>query len=70
MLGLSSQKWTRKLQESVKNLHHHDLEVLGIEVVETTRGEIIEFSLDRVANTVGKPASYYCRSWERSEKRN
>ena len=55
MLGLSSQKWTRKLQESVKNLHHHDLEVLGIEVVETTRGEIIEFSLDQLANTVGKP---------------
>ncbi|MDJ0591763.1 MAG: hypothetical protein QNJ72_17490 [Pleurocapsa sp. MO_226.B13] len=55
VLGLSAQKWAEKLQTSVKNLHHHDLEVLAIEVVETIRGEIIESLIDRLAMTVGKP---------------
>ena len=55
MLGLSLKKWYEKLQDSVKTLNHHDLKVLGIEVLETTRGEMIELSLARVANTVGKP---------------
>ena len=48
-------KWSEKLQDSVTSLNHHDLKVLGIEVLETTRGEMIEFSLARVANTVVKP---------------
>ena len=52
---MSAQKWAEKLQAPVKNLHHHDLEVLAIEVVETIRGEIIESLIERLAMTVGKP---------------
>ncbi len=52
---MSHQKWSEKLQSDRKNLQHHDLEVLAIEVVETTRGEIIKFLINQLANTVGKP---------------
>ncbi len=55
ILGLSYQKWCSKLQENGKNLQHHDLEVLGLEVVETTKGEILESLINNLANTVGKP---------------
>ncbi len=55
ILGLSHQKWAEKLQSDQKNLQHHDLEVLAIEVVETTKGEIISSKINQLANTVGKP---------------
>ena len=52
ILGISQQKWWSKLQDKGKTLEHHDLEVLAIEVLETTRGEIIEFLINKLANTV------------------
>ncbi len=55
ILGLSYQKWLSKLQGDGENLQHHDLEVLGLEVVETTKGEILESLINNLANTVGKP---------------
>ena len=36
-------------------LQHHDLEVLGIEVLDTTKGEIIESLINHLAKIVGKP---------------
>ena len=52
---MSYQKWAEKLQYKEKNLQHYDLEVLAIEVVETTKGEVIEFLINNLAKTVGKP---------------
>ncbi len=36
-------------------MEHHDLDVLAIEIVETTKGEILESRIKNLANTVGKP---------------
>ena len=55
VLGLSHQKWLEKIQSESKNLRHQDLEVLAIEVVDTTKGEIIESKINNLANVVGKP---------------
>ncbi len=55
ILGLSYQQWTEKLKSNRKTLQHHDLDVLAIEIVETTKGEIIESLINNLANTVGKP---------------
>ncbi len=54
-MGLSHQKWLEKLQSDCQNLNHHDLEVLTIEVVDTTKGEIIYSKINNLANIVGKP---------------
>ena len=55
VLGLTYQKWLEKIQAEVKNLRHQDLEVLAIEVLDTTKGEIIESKINNLAKTVGKP---------------
>ena len=52
---MSYQKWSEKLKSDRKNLQHHDLEVLALEVLDTTKGEIIESRINNLANTVGKP---------------
>ncbi|MDJ0649202.1 MAG: hypothetical protein QNJ60_10900 [Xenococcaceae cyanobacterium MO_188.B19] len=44
ILGLSYQKWSEKLKSDRKNLQHHDLEVLALEVL-----------INNLAKTVGKP---------------
>ncbi len=41
ILGISYQKWFQKLQENRSNLQHHDLEILALEIVDSTRGEIV-----------------------------
>ncbi len=55
VLGLTYQKWLEKIQAEVKNLRHQDLEVLAIEVLDTTKGEIIESKINNLAQTIGKP---------------
>ena len=55
VLGISYQKWFRKLQENSRNLRHQDLEVLALEIVHSTTGEILESKLNNLANAVGKP---------------
>ena len=55
VLGLSYQKWSEKLKSDRTNLQHHDLEVLALEVLDTTKGEIIESRINNLANNVGKP---------------
>ena len=52
---MSYQKWSEKLKSDRKNLQHHDLEVLALEVLDTTKGEIIESRINNLAKTVGKP---------------
>ncbi len=46
VLGLSYQKWSEKLKSDRTNLQHHDLEVLALEVLESTKGEIIESKIN------------------------
>ena len=55
ILGLSYEKWWGKIRGNEKNLEHQDLEVLGLEVVDKTQGQIIESLIDNLANKVGKP---------------
>ena len=55
VLGLSYQKWSEKLKSDRTNLQHHDLEVLALEVLDTTKGEIIESRINNLAKNVGKP---------------
>ena len=55
ILGLSYQKWSEKLKSDRKNLQHHDLEVLALEVLDSTKGEILEVLINNLAKTVGKP---------------
>lgn len=52
---MSYQKWSEKLKSDRKNLQHHDLEVLALEVLDSTKGELLEFLIDKLAKTVGKP---------------
>ncbi len=52
---MSYQKWSEKLKSDRKNLQHHDLEVLALEVLDSTKGEIIEFLINNLAKIVGKP---------------
>ena len=52
---MTYQKWSEKLKSDKKNLQHHDLEVLAIEVLDTTKGEIIESRINNLTKTVGKP---------------
>ncbi len=52
---MTYQKWSQKLKSDRKNLQHHDLEVLALEVLDTTQGETIEFLINNLAKTVGKP---------------
>ncbi len=55
VLGLSYQKWSEKLKSDRKNLQHHDLEVLALEVLDSTKGELLEVLINNLAKTVGKP---------------
>ena len=52
---MSYQKWSEKLKSDKKNLQHHDLEVLALEVLDSTKGEIIESKINNLAKNVGKP---------------
>ncbi len=52
---MSYQKWSEKLKSDRKNLQHHDLEVLALEVLDSTKGEILEVLINNLAKTVGKP---------------
>ncbi|MGK7877772.1 MAG: hypothetical protein AB4426_32045, partial [Xenococcaceae cyanobacterium] len=55
VLGISYQKWLQKLQDNSRNLQHHDLEVLALEIVDSTTGKILESKLNNLANAVGQP---------------
>ncbi|MDJ0681545.1 MAG: hypothetical protein QNJ18_16985 [Xenococcaceae cyanobacterium MO_167.B52] len=52
---MSYQKWSEKLKSDKKNLQHRDLEVLALEVLDSTKGEIIESKINNLAKNVGKP---------------
>ena len=52
---MSYQKWSEKLKSDRTNLQHHDLEVLALEVLDSTKGELLEFLINNLAKTVGKP---------------
>ena len=45
---MSYQKWSEKLKSDKKNLQHDDLEVLALEVLDSTKGEIIESKINNL----------------------
>ena len=55
ILGLSYQQWLETLQDNDKNLQHHDLQVLALEVLDSTKGEILASKIEHLASTVGQP---------------
>ncbi len=55
ILGISSELITEKIQKSNGCLSHKDVEVLTIEIMESTKGEIVESVLEKVGKKVGIP---------------
>ncbi len=55
ILGITGEVVQEKLQESNGCLGHKDVEVLGIEIMKSTKGEKIELVLDKIGKKVGIP---------------
>ena len=55
ILGISYQKWLQKLQEPVKNIQAHDVEVLALEVLESTKGTILASIINNLTSNIGQP---------------
>ena len=55
ILGISYQKWLQKLQDNVKNLQFHDVQVLALEVLEQTKGTILASIINNLTSTIGQP---------------
>ncbi len=55
ILGISSELITEKIQKSNGCLEHKDVEVLAIEIMKSTKGELVESVLEKVSKKVGIP---------------
>lgn len=55
VLGISQQYLVEKVLPKGRGLSHEDVEVLGLEIMERTKGEIIKQKLDEIAERVGVP---------------
>ena len=55
VLGISSERIREKIQESNGCLSHKDVEVLGIEIMKSTKGEKVESVLKKIEEKVGTP---------------
>lgn len=55
VLGISSNVIREKIQKSTGCLSHKDVEVLGIEIMKSTKGELVESVLEKVSKKVGIP---------------
>lgn len=55
ILGISSDLIREKIQKGPGCLEHKDVEVLGIEIMKSTKGELIKSVLEKVSNQVGIP---------------
>ena len=55
VLGVSQQRLIEKIIPSERGLSHEDVELLGLEIMDSTTGEIIKQKLDEIALRVGKP---------------
>ena len=55
ILGITGEMVQKKLQESNGCLSHKEVEVLGIEIMKSTKGEKIELVLEKIGEKVGVP---------------
>jgi hypothetical protein len=55
VLGVSQQHFLENVIDKQKGLSHEDVEILGLEIMDSTKGEIIEEQLDKISERVGVP---------------
>jgi hypothetical protein len=55
VLGVSQQRLVEEILPSERGLSHQDVELLGLYIMDSTRGEIIKEKLDELTLQVGKP---------------
>ena len=55
VLGVSQQHLVEEIMPSHRGLSHQDVELLGLYIMDSTRGEIIKEKLDELTLRVGKP---------------
>jgi hypothetical protein len=55
ILGVSPKYFQKEVGDNSRCLSHKDVEVLGIEIMDSTTGEMIEKQLDKISERVGVP---------------
>ena len=55
ILGVTGERVQEKLEKTNGCLEHKDVEVLGIEIMKSTKGEKVELVLNRIGEKVGVP---------------
>ncbi len=55
VLGVSQQHFLTKVVSERRGLSHSDVEILGLEIMNSTKGELIEQQLDKIGKRVGIP---------------
>ena len=55
VLGVSQQQLESEIIPNGRGLNHKDVELLGLEIMDSTKGEIIKEKLDEITSRVGKP---------------
>lgn len=55
VLGVSQEYLLSNVIEEKRGLSHKDVEILALEIMESTKGEIIEKQLDKISQKVGVP---------------
>ena len=55
ILGVSQKYFHKEVLDRSRCLSHKDVEVLGIEIMDSTKGEMIEQQLDKISERVGVP---------------
>jgi len=54
-LGVSQEYYNQEVVLNKRGLRHQEVEVLGIEIMTSTRGELIASKLEKITEKVGKP---------------
>lgn len=55
VLGVSQQHFLEKVVSEQRGLSHSDVEILGLEIMNSTKGELIEQQLEKISKRVGIP---------------
>lgn len=55
VLGVSQQQLESEIIPNGRGINHKDVELLGLEIMDSTKGEIIKQKLDEITSHVGKP---------------
>lgn len=55
VLGISQQNLKSNVIDQKRGVSHKDVEILGLEIMDSTRGEIIEHQLEKISKKVGVP---------------